>query len=198
MGKHLSFLLRLEKYYFPPIEISSHASASTQQTGRECQSSNAIYLLFEQWKCLRARKLFSWVRNRNSSQPGTILNKVQETPWRLLSRSKNTLTNLLTFSILYNISWQICSEISWMYFSRLLCSGIDNIHIDPTLNKHSNYLIISGAAGPEHRWRALLDQEEVRAHSLTQHDSFQLCKYPNKSTGIIWCVLRTNVVWEAE
>ena len=71
-----AFIIFIEawKYYFRRY-LASQPSQHSADGPRMPKSSNAIYLLFEQWECLRVTKLFSWARRRNSSQPGSKLLK---------------------------------------------------------------------------------------------------------------------------
>ena len=154
------------------------------------KSSNAIYLLFEQWECLRVTKLFSWARRRNSSQPGSKLNKLQETPWSLLSR--NTLT-LIADLTLDRCQSKFASD--WLSLSRLLLSAFTiwlvtvsiSLLIVPALNKHCNYLITwaaglsTGGHCPGYAgvtWESW-GKGEVRAQTLTTCDPVS-SKYPSR------------------
>ena len=115
------------------------------------KSSNAIYLLFEQWECLRVTKLFSWARRRNSSQPGSKLNKLQETPWSLLSRNTLTLIADLTLG-----RCQSKFASYWLSLSRLLLSAFNlwQYQYRYWFGRHWTNIVIISLLGSwtGHRW----------------------------------------------
>ena len=170
------------------------------------KSSNAIYLLFEQWECLRVTKLFSWARNRNSSQPGTWLNKRQETPWCLLS--ENTLTIFADLTDVIQNSLVILFSSHALRIYHLTCDRQYQYQISlliwPALNKLCNYLIIvrwqlgstgghktqdtTGSPEPGHWSRQ--GKGEVRAQTLSQPWQGLLVNTRNELTVIVLCVFK--------
>ena len=196
IGKHLSFLSRLENIIFAGIWPASTPAQHSADGPRMPKSSNAIYLLFEQWECLRVTKLFSWARRRNSSQPGS----------KLLKATRDSLESFVAEYSHPHHRWldRCDSKISSYPYLLLSCNlpfDLWQYQYHYWSGRHwTNIVIISllwGAAGGGTGGHGTQDMPGspgswYRAKGKWQlkhwHDS--LVNTRNESTGIILCVLK--------